>query len=220
MARHVTGVLFLCVCPFLFSWCDFTFIYVMLLMVVQWLSACHSPCDGIDWMSCMILLCIVFSEFIVLVLGVFLYLWCFCNVYLILAVIALLIVVLCVRMYFLLFVVCAFIALEMFIVCVSAVFESEIIMHGCPGGVASNAMAIAMSSAMLLHVCVVPKAYGSVCICASSGLVFSFVHVWLGFWSVFCIAVMTIADEALCLFVRYGGLEVLYDASVAMISGD
>jgi hypothetical protein len=61
-------------------------------------------------------------------------------------------VVLCVLICVLLCVVWLRIALATVIVCVSAVLESEMMMHGCPGGTASCAMVMARSSAVLLPV--------------------------------------------------------------------
>lgn len=56
------------------------------------------------------------------------------------------------------------------------VFESDIIIAGCPGGIISCAMMIARSSAMLVHVSVVPMVCGSACMCVSSGTVVYVCH--------------------------------------------
>lgn len=88
-----------------------------------------------------------------------------------LAVSALLMMVLFSRMYFLVLVVWVIMALDMFMVCVRAVFESDAIMLGYPGGIASCAMMMAISSAELLHVWEVPIACGSAWMRASMGIV-------------------------------------------------
>ena len=65
----------------------------------------------------------------------------------------------------------SWICLAMVIVCPIAVAESVIIMHGYPIGVISCAMAIAISSALFMHVSEVPKLCGRACILASKGVV-------------------------------------------------
>jgi len=109
-------------------------------------------------------------------------------------------------------------AFAIFMVCVSAVFESEIMIVGCPDGVISCAIMIAMSSAVLMHMLVVPMACGIVCMHVRSGVVR-----WLLQSCLVCLLLMAVivaAAAALCLRFWCGGLWGLYDASVAMMRGE
>lgn len=67
-------------------------------------------------------------------------------------------------------------AVAVFVVWSSAFFESDIIMHGCPGGISSCAMVMACNSAVFMHVSVVPKDCGIPCILVRIGIVFWFCH--------------------------------------------
>lgn len=68
------------------------------------------------------------------------------------------------------------VALDMLMVCVSAFLESDMIMVGYPGGVISCAVIMACSSAMFIHVWVVPIVCGSMWMHVRSGDIFCVFH--------------------------------------------
>ena len=145
------------------------------------------------------------------------FVWCFCSTWVSLEVSVRLRVVFVFRMCCRAF--CSFwlMAFARFIVCVSAVFESDIIMLGCPGGIISCASMIAMSSVVFMHVFVVPIVCGMACMRVSRGVVGSVCQSYFVVW--FCIAMMVAAAAALCLMCLWG-LCFLYEPSVAMIRGE
>ena len=107
--------------------------------------------------TCRVMSCVNFCGLLSCFVG-FVLLWCALSAWASLEVIVRLRVVAVLLMYCLVVVSSCMIAFVRLTVCVIAFFESEIMMHGYPGGMTSCAMMMARSSAMLMHVCVVPKA--------------------------------------------------------------